>query len=435
MMADDVRLNKNQRIKESRNATKERRKSQRAVARELKIDVSHCNKKILNHLFMLFIEAKRFYNYAVNMLNNGIIIDYKTDGIFIKTKTGRFIKKHIKYLTSSMKDRIIQDMLVSCKSIKNRKYNNPSSKSGRLKFKSERNYIMLKQFGVTHDIDIVHNKIRIQGIKSWLKVFGLSQLNEIEGTYEISTAQLIKKPDGYYFKIVLWLNDKPDPTINRPVGIDMGIKSSVTTSDGVFYNCQIQETERLKSLQRKLSRQKKGSKGFNKTRQLLRIEYQHMDNLKQNSVNHILHDLCQYESIYMQDENIAAWHKSKAFSSKVQHSYLGRLKIKLMNQSLRNLFILPKSVPTSKLCPKCFNRHDSLKLNDRVFICPHCNHNDGDRDIHAARNMILIYKLYEFIENHIEDISKELNISIDEVYKIPVSELGKKFFKQSTYGA
>ena len=89
----------------------------------------------------------------------------------------------------------------------------------------------------------------------------------------------------------------------------------------------------------------------------------------------------------MQDENLTGWKKFN-FGKQIQHSVMGRIKAKLINHP--RVEVLDRWAPTTKLCI-CGNKHPDLKLSDRVFICPFCNHTE-DRDIHAAKNMIRMVK-------------------------------------------
>ena len=87
----------------------------------------------------------------------------------------------------------------------------------------------------------------------------------------------------------------------------------------------------------------------------------------------------------MQDENISGWHKG-LFGRTVQHSVLGLVKAKLMKNE--RVTVLPKSAPTTKYCPHCGKLKKDITLFDRVYECT-CGYRE-DRDIHAARNMILL---------------------------------------------
>ena len=167
----------------------------------------------------------------------------------------------------------------------------------------------------------------------------------------------------------------------------MGIKTSITVSDVRKINVFVEESERLKKCQRLIARRKKGSSNRYRAVKLLRKEYQKLGSRKRDTANKIVHELLEHEHIYMQDENISGWHKG-LFGRTVQHSVLGLIKAKLMKNE--RVIVLPKSVPTTKYCPKCGSLKKDITLSDRVYECT-CGYRE-DRDIHAARNMILLSK-------------------------------------------
>ena len=90
----------------------------------------------------------------------------------------------------------------------------------------------------------------------------------------------------------------------------------------------VEESERLKKLQRELFRRVRGSNNRHKTVKLIQREYQKLSNKKQDKANKIVSKLKKYDRIYMQDEQIARWHKG-LFGKQVQHSCLGIVKAKL----------------------------------------------------------------------------------------------------------
>ena len=90
----------------------------------------------------------------------------------------------------------------------------------------------------------------------------------------------------------------------------------------------------------------------------------------------------------MQDENLKGWHKG-LFGRTVQHSALGLVKAKLIKHE--RVTVLPKSAPTIKYCPVCGNLKKDITLAERIYECS-CGYSE-DRDIHAARNMILLSKV------------------------------------------
>ena len=82
----------------------------------------------------------------------------------------------------------------------------------------------------------------------------------------------------------------------------MGIKDHITCSNDIKYNILIEEPERLKKLQKKLSRQNKHSNNWYKTKDVIKIVYNRLDNKKNDAANKIVHELRTYKNIYYQDE-------------------------------------------------------------------------------------------------------------------------------------
>ncbi|MBQ3345636.1 MAG: transposase [Synergistaceae bacterium] len=163
----------------------------------------------------------------------------------------------------------------------------------------------------------------------------------------------------------------------------MGIKTTITTSDGRKFKVLIEEEMSKADSQRR----KKGSSNRYRTRKLMRKSYQKLGNKKRDVANKITHELLEHSIVYMQDENLTGWHKG-LFGKTVQHSVLGLVKKKLMLHE--RVIVLPQRMPTTKYCPKYGNLKKDIKLSDRVYECP-CGYHE-DRDIHAARNMILLSK-------------------------------------------
>ena len=206
---------------------------------------------------------------------------------------------------------------------------------------------------------------------------------------EFANAKILNTPNGYYIAITTFINKdkvKPKTYKNERIGVDFGCSTSFTLSNGDKLNCSVQESDRLKRLQRKLAKQSKVSKRRQKTIYLIRKEYQKLNNKKNDLANKIVAELSSYDKVIIQDEQLSIW-KIK-HGKKVHHSILGRVKTKLKNKE--NCIILNKYYPTSKLCTECGTYNDDLQLKDRIFVCHNCGHK-SDRDIHAANNMLWFY--------------------------------------------
>ena len=155
--------------------------------------------------------------------------------------------------------------------------------------------------------------------------------NQLQIVDELANANLVKKPDGCYLKVTAFINKenfKEKQRNGKEIGLDFGIKSNITTSEGGKLDVSVEESERLKKLQKELFRRVKGSNNRYKTIRLIRREYQKLSNRKQDKANKIVSKLKAYDRIYMQDEQIAGWHKGM-FGKQVQHSCMGTVKAKL----------------------------------------------------------------------------------------------------------
>ena len=393
MKEDDNRLvcsdDKKAAIKATRFATATRRQNQVCKVFECKIVEKRLNKKQREELELLFVEGKRFYNHVLNLHQNGVSLkDINTTSIKMVeylTKDKQSMTYDLNVIGSQMKQSIVTRMISNEKTIMTLVKKGLQT-HGNLQFKSELTCIPLKQYGTTYKFKSF-NKVKIQGISGNVLVRTGNQLQIAD---ELANANLIRKPDGYYLKVTAFINKENYNLIKtngKEIGLDFGIKTSITTSEGEKFDVQVEESERLKKLQRELFRRVKGSNNRHKTVKLIRREYQKLSNKKQDKANKIVHKLKQYDRIYIQDEQISGWHKG-LFGKQVQHSCLGTVKAKL--KALPQTVVLDKWIPTTKLCPKCGTVNKFITLEDRTYHCG-CGY-ELDRDTHSAKNMIVIAK-------------------------------------------
>lgn len=383
---------KNKQIALTMKDTFEKRKRQRCRVFEIKINKTRLKKQQKESLQMMFVESKWCYNYLLNLMDSPDFDIFKFDPkeldfITHKDKDGNDVEAQLKYITSSLKVSLVDRIRSQIKTLHTLKKKH--KKAGKLQFKSDYNGIIFKQYGITHKI-VSSSKIKVQGIKKPLPVNGLKQL-EFIGPYEVANIILCKCGNDFYFKLVVF-TEKEDKTKkiykNEQIGIDFGCQTSLTLSDGSKLNAIVEESERLKRLQRKLSKQVKGSNSRCKTIKMIQKEYRKNSNIKKDLANKIVHELLENnELIVMQDEQLNSW-KSK-HGKKIQHGILGRVKSKL-KENKEQVFVLNRFIPTTKFCSDCGHIHKNILERDRTFICPDCGC-IYDRDIHAAENMLWIY--------------------------------------------
>jgi len=385
MLSKEQILERNKLIGENGLKTRMKRTKQICKTFRFKIDYNNLNKQQKEYIKMLFVEAKWIYNYLISQ-DDIYSFNYKDlNQVTHKDKNRNDIVSDIQYVKSSVKQELITQIVNQIKGMS--KLKKKGHKVGKLRFKSEFNSIKLKQYNVTHS----HrgNKFKIQGIKDLIRVRGIEQLSKYKNI-DYTTANLLYDGINYYIALTCFIDkDNIEKQYkNDIVGIDMGVSTSLTLSDGTKYDISVGESDRLKKLQTRLVSKQKGSNNRYKLIRKIRKEHIHINNKKNDISNKIVHSILNDNKIIvMQDEQISEWRQDGLSGSKIQHSILGRIKHKLMYSDRVN--ILDKWFPTTKYCANCGSKID-LELKDRIFECPKCKIKE-DRDIHAANNMIYFY--------------------------------------------
>ena len=404
-----IQSEKNKLIGDKRRLTTVKRKSQICKSFKFKVLRSSLTSLQKEQLKMYFVEAKWIYNYLLSHQDGlyEIKTKYKElSNITRLDKDKNEVNVTISHITSSIKQELIQSICNEIKGLsvlKKKGYN-----AGKLKYKSEINSINLKQYGNTHSIR--GSRFKIQGIKQPIRVSGLKQISKYDNI-NFANAKLLYDGYDYYITLTCYIDKEPEKNIeykNDIIGLDFGVKTTITASNGDKANVLVRESDTLKKLQRKLARQQKRSNSWYKTKSLIRKQYTHLNNKKNDFANKIVHKLLiENKIIVMQDEQISSW-KTDMMAEKIQHSVLGRIKSKLVQSN--RVVILDKLYPTTKYCFNCGSKYD-ITLDERTYICPTCGYKE-DRDIHAAKNMIYLYQQYKDAVGT-TDTSKPVKLKFD----------------------
>jgi len=190
--------------------------------------------------------------------------------------------------------------------------------------------------------------------------------------------------------------EMPDVKVTHPskdkVGIDVGLEKFCTLSDGLSFDnprCLTQSEKRLKLLQRRVSRKKKGSKNRRKAR--FRLAKQHIRIANQRS--DFLHKLSRniakaYSLIAVEDLNVKGMLKNhwlaKSISDASWNSFTNMLSYKAVNCGGQLVKVNARN--TSKTCSKCGAKMD-MPLSKRKFSCSKCGF-FCHRDLNASINIL-----------------------------------------------
>lgn len=213
---------------------------------------------------------------------------------------------------------------------------------------------------------------------------------------KIKSLTLTKNPSGKYYLSILIdrdINHTVNET-NNAIGVDLGIKDFVITSEGeVFNNLHFKKSNinRIKKLQRRLSRKQKGSSNRNKSRIKLAKLYEHINNRKQyylHSVSNIL--INDNQVICMEDLNVKGMSKNHNLAESILEMNFGEFKRILEYKAKwynRRIIFVDRFYPSSKTCNHCGYINKQLTLKDREWVCPNCG-KQINRDYNAALNIL-----------------------------------------------
>jgi len=211
----------------------------------------------------------------------------------------------------------------------------------------------------------------------------------------IKSATLSKnKCNEFYFSILIERGSKKlkNPK-NSLIGLDLGIKDFIVTSEGQTYENLKSKRNNQKKLARQhrdLSRKKKGSNHQKDAKVRLAKTYNKLNNIKEYYLHSITNQLLsENQTIVIENLNVRGMLKNHKLAKSIQELSLNRFKTMLIYKAEwygREVIEVGKWFPSSKLCNCCGYKKDDLTLKDRTWKCPECGiiH---DRDINAAINI------------------------------------------------
>ncbi len=215
---------------------------------------------------------------------------------------------------------------------------------------------------------------------------------------KIRSATLSKTKSGNYFLSIL-INLPQEEIIkfeqtNKHVGIDLGIKDFVITSDGeVFENKHFFKKQEVKiaKLQKQLSKKQKDSNNRNKQCIKIAKAFEKFTNQKDAYIHSIVNELLTYyDIVFMEDLNVNGMLKNHKLAKAIQEIGFYKFKETLVNKALVNnkrVILIDRFYPSSKTCSICGYKKRDLKLSDRYWFCPNCGEYH-DRDLNAAVNIL-----------------------------------------------
>ena len=214
----------------------------------------------------------------------------------------------------------------------------------------------------------------------------------------------------------LTIEREDEPAVRAPkggaVGIDLGIKTLATLSDGtVIENPRhLKKSEqKLKRAQRALNRKMLGSNRRAKARAKMARIHAHVANQRQDALHKLTtHLASKYSEISIEDLNVAGMTKNHALAKAVMDSSFAEFRRQLEYKTARTgaqLHVIDRWYPSSKTCSRCGRVKAKLSLSERTYKCDGC----GliiDRDLNAAININVAGSAPETCNAHGETVRR-----------------------------
>ena len=244
-------------------------------------------------------------------------------------------------------------------------------------------------------IDIKEKMIKVPKL-GLVKIRGYRNLNEL--TDRIINITIEKEKTNKYYVSVITEKEEETPKKITPtsiVGIDLGIKDLVVTSDGEKYPNpkEINKREkRLKRMQRKLCRQVKGSNNYNKTKEKIARIHSKIKNSRKHNIITIANKIVKEHDIIVSEKlNVKKMSSNHKLAKSILDAGFNKIcellkwKAKLLG---KYYYQVDTYYPSSKICSHCDNKTEVTNdLKVRMWECENCG-NTNDRDINASINIM-----------------------------------------------
>ena len=201
----------------------------------------------------------------------------------------------------------------------------------------------------------------------------------------------------WYASLTVERDDKPaaEPPKGGAVGVDLGVKTLATLSDGtVIENPRyLRKSERkLKKAQRELSRKTRGSNRRNKAKATVARIHARVANQRQDAMHKLTTWLTnKYSDISIEDLHVAGMVKNRHLAKSVSDAAFGEFRRQLEYKTARSgtaLHVVDRWYRSSQTCSKCGSVKAKLSLAERTYRCDSCGLT-MDRDLNAAINILV----------------------------------------------
>ncbi len=188
----------------------------------------------------------------------------------------------------------------------------------------------------------------------------------------------------------------PQPVRGAPVGVDLGVKTLATVSDGTTFANPRAMGRRLRKLRQRsksLSRKQRGSKNREKAKLRLAKMYLKIFNIRQDTLHKVTTYLAKSHSkVAIEDLLVSGMLKNRRIARAIAdmgfYEFRRQLEYKCRWYG-SELVVVSRTFPLSKMCSRCGYRKKELSLSEREYHCEQCGF-EIDRDLNAALNLVAV---------------------------------------------
>ena len=258
-------------------------------------------------------------------------------------------------------------------------------------FHKKARFPRFKKKGIHDSFYIANDKFETVGLRIRIPKLGWVRMREslrFEG--KILSAVVSRTADRWFVSINVEVPDAPATCENQEVvGVDLGIKTLATLSNGEKFEAPkplAKSLDKLRRLNRQLARKQKGSKNREKAKAKLARLYYRIACVRQDGLHKLTTYLSQrFGTIVIEDLNVNGMMANRHLSRAISDLGLFEFRRQLGYKGSR-VVTADRWYPSSKLCSDCGFKIDVLPLSIREWVCPQCGvvH---DRDENAAQNL------------------------------------------------
>jgi putative transposase len=256
----------------------------------------------------------------------------------------------------------------------------------------------LGSFRLTGSIVVFADAIQLPRLgRLRLKEHGYLPVSGTTGVKVLSAT--VSEQAGHWYVSVQVEQEQTVPANTGPVvGVDLGVKSLATLSDGtVIPNPKPlkRRLKQLKRLHRAVSRKQKGSKNRKKAVRRLARQYRTVANQRANTLQQVTTRLAKTKSvIVIEDLYVAGMLKNHHLAQAIADVGFAAFRRQLCYKAEwygSQVVVVSRWEPSSKTCSGCGWVDKDLELSDRIFVCRNPQRPDCglvlDRDLNAAINL------------------------------------------------